>query len=129
MVGKPAGRREAFGQRVRACANCETRKARTGHAVALCQLDLLRCVDHCREELVLVDSSNATIDAVRYDDARPWPVAPDSGVTSLQRICASGVSESPENWSGREGDAPTPLAENAHVQCPAPLRPHRRAGA
>ena len=59
MVGKPAGRRKAFGQGVRVCANCETRKARTGHAVALCQLDLLRCVDHCREEFVLVGEVGA----------------------------------------------------------------------
>ena len=74
MVGKPAGRRKAFGQRVRACANCEARKARTGHAVALCQLDLLRCVDHCREELVLVGEVGAQPLKVRVQ--RPAVPAP-----------------------------------------------------
>ena len=62
IVGKPAGRGTAFGQRVRACvsapiATCAV--AHTGDAVGLCQLDLLRCVDHCREEVVLVGEVGA----------------------------------------------------------------------
>ena len=58
MVGKPAGRGTAFG--VSACVRrLRHAAAHTGDAVAFCQLDLLRCVDHCREEILLVGEVGA----------------------------------------------------------------------
>ena len=60
IVGKPADRGTAFGRRMRACVHCGSHAAaRTGDAVALRQLDLLRRVHHCREEVILIGEVGA----------------------------------------------------------------------
>lgn len=45
------------------------------------------------------------MDAVRYDDSAPWPVAADGGGASLQRSPVSGYGNEPLHWIAA---APTP---------------------
>ncbi len=85
--------------------------------------NFLGSLDNGGEELVLVDGSDALIDAVRYDDRAPWPTDPDGDGASLQRLCPEGLSESAENWTGLPGDLPTPLAHSVRTVCPPPSRP------
>ena len=55
------------------------------------------------------------IDAVRYNDKLPWPVAADGGGPSLQRLDPGAYADDPANWFA---DGATPGAANARNQQP-----------
>ena len=67
------------------------------------------------ERVILSDSSQSTVDSVRYRDRSPWPIAPDGYSSSLERICPSAES-GPENW------APSPLPTNVPQPMGSPGR-------
>ena len=69
-------------------------------------------LDNAGEELALVDTFDAVVDALRYEDDAPWPEAADGVGASLQRVCVEADPESPASWSGAPGEPPTPLARN-----------------
>jgi hypothetical protein len=69
------------------------------------------------EEIILVDQFNALVDAVTYDDKRPWPDAADGSGDSLQRLCSTAPSWDPRNWTAHN---PTPTAPPLIAGCPPP---------
>ncbi len=53
---------------------------------------------------------NVTVDRVEYNDAAPWPLAPDGAGSTLQRISRSSIGNDAANW----GTAlPSPGAVNS----------------
>ncbi|MBX3433374.1 MAG: lamin tail domain-containing protein [Pirellulales bacterium] len=50
------------------------------------------------ETIELVAANGALIQSVTYDDAAPWPTAPDGNGPSLEIIDPQGNSDSPSNW-------------------------------
>ena len=49
-----------------------------------------------------------TIDEVDYDDAAPWPSAPDGGGPSLERIANTAYGNDPANWRASTASGGTP---------------------
>ena len=49
--------------------------------------------------------SYITVDAVRYNDRAPWPLAADGGGASLQRVNSAAYGDDPINW---QAAIPTP---------------------
>ena len=82
--------------------------AHTGDAVGLCQLDLLRCVDHCREEVVLVGEVGAEPLKVRVQRlAVPAPGREEHD----ERVLASDGRLKVARVQGRDAAAITQLTE------------------
>ena len=50
------------------------------------------------EDIVLVNGSAVTIDRVRYNDKRPWPISPDGGGPSLELVTANDDNSSAGAW-------------------------------
>lgn len=61
------------------------------------------------ETLTLADSAGTTIDTVSYDDAPPWPTAPDGTGDSLQLLDLNADNNVASNWVA---GAPSPGATN-----------------
>ena len=57
------------------------------------------------ETMILTDASGAPIDAFDYDDEVPWPLTPDGGGDSLNRLGLSSDGNLPVSWTAA---APTP---------------------
>jgi len=51
------------------------------------------------EELLLLNNSDRTMDRLDYDDDGPWPVAPDGGGVSLEKVDPGLATEGAENWT------------------------------
>ncbi len=78
------------------------------------------------DKINLKDSDGEVVDTMEYDDRAPWPVAADGYSASLERICPTGDSESPDNWAPSvlsddydRKPSGTPGAQNSVFQ-PAP---------
>ncbi len=69
------------------------------------------------EQVTLVDASAVTIDDVTYDDAAPWPIAPDGGGPSLELSDLTADNAIAANWHASSVDFGTPRQPNT----PAPL--------
>ncbi len=50
------------------------------------------------ERLVLRDAAGVLIDTVAYDDAPPWPLAPDEAGAALECLDPHGDNANPANW-------------------------------
>jgi hypothetical protein len=74
-------------------------------------------LENAGETIELVDSLNAHVDAVVYDDELPWPTEADGDGQSLQRLCPDTFSSDPLNWVP---GLPTPAAMNVDSACPPP---------
>src|SRR5262249_3114999 len=97
-------------------------------------------LSHSGEKLELCNAAGAVMDAVKYSDHAPWPIAPDGSSSSLERICPFGSSEEPGNWTGsalpafekpagspgRKNDnyssKPAPTIDDITFKLPAPQR-------
>jgi hypothetical protein len=55
-------------------------------------------LDSAGERVVLVDAAGLPIHDFTYDDAAPWPTAPDGGGPSLEVIDTDGDYNSAANW-------------------------------
>jgi hypothetical protein len=64
------------------------------------------------EEVTLVDASATTVDDVTYDDAAPWPVAPDGYGPSLEVSDLAVDNADPANWHASSVDFGTPRQPN-----------------
>ncbi|MEZ6116961.1 MAG: hypothetical protein R3C28_10370 [Pirellulaceae bacterium] len=65
------------------------------------------------ETIQLIAADGVTIiDEVTYDDASPWPGAPDGNGPSLELINPNLDNADPVNW-GVSNPAPTPAAQNS----------------
>ncbi len=64
------------------------------------------------EEVTLVDGGAVTVDDVTYDDAAPWPVAPDGGGPSLELSDLATDNADPAGWHASSVDFGTPRAAN-----------------
>ena len=64
------------------------------------------------EQVTLVDASASTVDDVTYDDAAPWPVAPDGGGPSLEVSDLTADNADPANWHASSVDFGTPRQPN-----------------
>ncbi|MCA9198083.1 MAG: DUF4347 domain-containing protein [Planctomycetales bacterium] len=65
------------------------------------------------ETIQLIAADGVTIiDEVTYDDASPWPGAPDGNGPSLELINPNLDNSDPVNW-GVSNPAPTPAAQNS----------------
>jgi hypothetical protein len=51
------------------------------------------------DELELVDAAGKRVDAVKYEDRAPWPIAPDGYSASLERVSPAASGELPHNWA------------------------------
>ena len=67
------------------------------------------------ELLRLYDATDTLHDSVTYDDAAPWPVAPDGGGPTLELIHPRHDNSQGVNWAASNGTAPhgTPGAMNS----------------
>jgi hypothetical protein len=54
---------------------------------------------HGGERIELSDATGKAVDAVKFADRAPWPVAPDGFGPSLERISPSGPSDEPGSWT------------------------------
>jgi spore coat protein H len=95
-------------------------------------------LSHHGEKLELCNAAGAIVDAVKYSDHAPWPVAPDGHSSALERICPFSSGEEPGNWApsvlpafekpagspGRRNDnyssKPVPFIDNATCKLAAP---------
>ena len=78
-------------------------------------------LDNDGDEVLLLDSVNALVDGVKFDDRNPWPEgseAVDGGGASLERLCVSASAGLASNWASAAQNTPTPLAQNSKVECP-----------
>ena len=55
-------------------------------------------LSHNGEQIELSDSGKVVVDAVRYSDSAPWPLAPDGRSSSLERICPDASGNEVTNW-------------------------------
>ncbi|MBX9585082.1 MAG: CotH kinase family protein [Gemmataceae bacterium] len=74
---------------------------------------------HGGEKLELVDAAGRPVGEVRYGTRAPWPVSPDGGSASLERVCPAAPGKDPENWAasplpaGRPAPGGTPGKKNS----------------
>lgn len=54
---------------------------------------------HGGERIELADAAGRVVDAMKFSDHSPWPLAADGKSASLERICATAPSNLPENWT------------------------------
>ncbi|HTH48278.1 MAG TPA: CotH kinase family protein [Candidatus Limnocylindria bacterium] len=54
---------------------------------------------HGGEKLELEDAAGTLVDAVKYTDHAPWPLAADGESASLERICPGAPGTLAENWT------------------------------
>ena len=54
---------------------------------------------HGGERLELTDAGGTLVDAVKFSDHAPWPLAADGESASLERICPGAAGTLPENWT------------------------------
>ena len=119
------------------CRNARTFAANYGTNVPVLG-DFSGRLSHRGEKLELCNAAGATIDAVKFSDHAPWPIAPDGHSSSLERICPFGSGEEPGNWAGsllpaiekpdgspgRRNDSysskPVPSVDNVTFKLPAP---------
>ena len=83
------------------------------------------------ETVALLDGDNQTVDTVSYDDAAPWPAAPDGLGPSLALGRLALENSNPANWGASRQSGGTPGAVNfpplpivineVHHSSPAPL--------
>jgi len=59
------------------------------------------------DSVILKDNNSNTIDEVDYDDASPWPTAPDGDGPSLALKNPDLDNSDPSNWCSEAGDDPT----------------------
>ncbi len=64
------------------------------------------------EQVTLVDAGAVVIDDVTYDDADPWPVAPDGNGPSLELSDLTADNADPASWHASSVDFGTPRAPN-----------------
>ena len=57
------------------------------------------------EKIELINAQGKKVDAVHYQSHAPWPMGPDGGSSSLERICPSSKGNLAENWAS---SAPSP---------------------
>jgi hypothetical protein len=57
--------------------------------------------------LELHNAKGDLVDVVNYEDQPPWPISPDGGSASLERICPRAPGDSPDNW------ASSPLSQDS----------------
>ncbi|HVY71683.1 MAG TPA: CotH kinase family protein [Verrucomicrobiae bacterium] len=57
-------------------------------------------LSHGGEKLELVDTAGKRVDFMKYADRAPWPLGPDGGSASLERICPAQPGEDVANWAG-----------------------------
>jgi CotH kinase protein/Lamin Tail Domain len=74
-------------------------------------------LSHRKERIELADARGQVVDSVQYSDQEPWPGGADGYSSSLERICPSADSDTPENWAAstwpaRKGAAGTPGRQN-----------------
>src|SRR5687767_11613389 len=51
------------------------------------------------EKIELANAKKEPVDVVKYNDKAPWPISPDGGSSSLERICPTVKGDEPENWA------------------------------
>jgi hypothetical protein len=80
---------------------CRNRNAVTNHYGAEIKVvgDATGRLKHGGESLELLDARGQVVEALKFDDRAPWPLAPDGDSSSLERICPAAPGETPENWA------------------------------
>jgi hypothetical protein len=58
----------------------------------------------------LLDAAGRKVDVVKYRSRAPWPVSPDGGSPSLERVCPTAKEAGPENWAASPLEATPPRA-------------------
>ena len=56
-------------------------------------------LSHHGERVELSDAGGKVVDAVKYTDSTPWPLAADGHSASLERICPFAPGDDTSNWS------------------------------
>jgi hypothetical protein len=59
-------------------------------------------LSHKGERIELVDASRRQVDAVKFSDVAPWPMAADGYSGSLERINPNGAGDDAFNWAGSQ---------------------------
>ena len=65
------------------------------------------------EIITLRDAALVTVDVVNYDDAAPWPLAPDGSGPSLELINPTLDNNAGASWAASTGNYGTPGAQNS----------------
>lgn len=66
----------------------------------------LRPLKRSGERIELIDARGYCVDAAKFNDSFPWPLAANGYSASLERICPDAPGDDPGNW------ASSPLPEN-----------------
>ena len=66
-------------------------------------------LSHKAERVELSNAQNRVVDSVKYSDGDGWPHGPDGFSSSLERICPTAPSDTPDNWAS----SPLPARKRA----------------
>ncbi len=72
-------------------------------------------LDNGGERITLRDRRKRRVDSVEYGDAAPWPVGPDGGGPSLERVVAEGDSQAAWLWQASAVNKGTPGSANGVI--------------
>lgn len=95
----PSKTRLAAGAYVVVCRNTKTFVSNYGTDIPALG-DFSGRLSHRGEKLELCNAAGTVIDAVKYSDHAPWPIAPDGHSASLERVCPFVSGKDPGNWAG-----------------------------
>jgi hypothetical protein len=70
------------------------------------------------ERLILRDGQGRVVTSVNYDDEPPWPVTPDGGGASLERVRFDGDPDDPASWQASAQPGGSPGASNSPAAVP-----------
>jgi len=103
------------------CDDCESLADKYDLDVNTLWGDFGGSLSNSGETLTLLDTDDIVIDRVEFDDVAPWPLTPDGYGASLERSCISAVFQETDDWRASPINLPSPLREDAWVDCAPPV--------